>query len=115
MSRPTATAINAALAEHGVPDTDGRVRFRATDRPCEGAAFHSPTVLLTELVHFGSVEAVLCGTCRDNLRTFLYLARQQRRLDWPLLREFGNQLRAVGRAVLAQNRTAPGPDRTERD
>lgn len=100
-----AFAIDTALAVHGIPGKDGVLRFRANERPCEGAKFHSPRPLVTELVKYGNVEAVLCHTCQANLETFLHLSKSEGGLSWAQLREFGNQLRALGKRVLAEGKT----------
>jgi hypothetical protein len=97
-----AYAIDSALAVHGIPSQDGDIRFRAGERPCEGAKFHSPRPLITELVRHGTVEAVLCHTCKANLEVLVYLSEQEGELSWTQLREFGNQLRALGRRVIEE-------------
>lgn len=73
--------------------------------PCEGAKFHSPTPMFcqeTRLVprdwdpEFKSPTAWLCGTCRDNLailHQMLWVTSGT--LDWPVRREFGNQIRSL--------------------
>lgn len=96
--------INAALAQAGVPDETFAI---AIGHPCMGAKFHSPRPLVTR--RFFDVDYVfvnevwLCPTCYENLKVLLHLAGKVEALEWTILREFGNQLRALGMTI-AQNR-----------
>lgn len=89
---------------------------------CEGAKFHSPTPMFcreTRLVpaewdpDFAGPTAWLCGTCRDNLavlQQMLYATSGT--LDWPVRREFGNQVRLLaerGWKAWAQDRAEARP------
>lgn len=76
-----------------------------SDAACEGAQFHSPRPLVTRLVRLvpedwgvpGSPEVYLCGTCAANLRVLTeMLHATDGELAWPIRREFGNDLRALG-------------------
>ena len=75
---------------------------------CEGARFHSPTPLFTHLVRLvppewdAAISAMhsplvhLCGVCRDNLAILQQiLAVHDGKVDWPVRREFGNEIRAL--------------------
>ena len=80
------------------------------DRSCEGARFHSPTPLFVRDVPLVKPEwwpedqrrtwswptAYLCGICRDNLDILLQMLKAtEGNLDWPIRREFGNELRSL--------------------
>lgn len=96
--------IDAALEEFGVPSGGFE---RAAEHPCEGAKFHSPRPLVTRRRVYpttdGDSEIYLCATCEANLQVLLHLLESSERpLDWTLLREFGNQLRALGQRIVAQ-------------
>jgi hypothetical protein len=77
-------------------DLPGRLTDEAA---CEGAKHHSPTPLMVKEVSLspsgGGTTAWLCGTCADNLAVLQHLRSQQGDLSWPLLREFGNRIRAL--------------------
>jgi hypothetical protein len=98
-------AIDAALEAHGVPNQD---YVRAAEHPCEGAKFHSPRPLVTRLNRWlaarqDEIAVFLCPTCEANLAVLLHLLRASDSppLDWTVLREFGNQLRALGQRIEA--------------
>jgi hypothetical protein len=99
-------AIDAALETHGVPDGDFE---RAAEHPCEGAKFHSPRPLVTRLNRWlkgraDEISVYLCPTCEANLTVLLHLMRSGiTPLDWTVLREFGNQLRALGQRIEAMS------------
>jgi len=88
-------AIEGALDQFGTPDTDEGF-VRASEHPCQGAQFHSPRPLLTR-----PREGVyLCPTCDANLRVLLHLLDStENGLEWIVQREFGNQLRALGKQI----------------
>lgn len=90
--------IEAALDEHGTPRTEERF-VRASEHPCQGAQFHSPRPLLTrETLEREGVY--LCPTCEANLGVLLYLLdATDNSLEWVVQREFGNQLRALGKQM----------------
>lgn len=94
--------IEQALDKAGMP----REWCRASEHPCEGAKFHSPRPISTVKYTFGPyLICYLCPTCYANLTVLLHLAEMQpitgEVLDWTLLREFGNQLRSLGKQILA--------------
>jgi hypothetical protein len=60
-------------------------------RTCEGAAYHSPSVIGLHSVELEGRTAHLCGTCRDNLVLLGSLADP----DWEVRRSFGNKLRRL--------------------
>lgn len=77
-------------------DTSGLPGVLAYDRACEGAKFHSPNPLLLNEVPVAGEVVLLCGTCLANLRVLQHLMRQtDHRPPWPVLRDFGNQIRAL--------------------
>lgn len=88
--------IDQLLAEHGPPDS---WHSRAGAHPCEGAKFHSPSPLLTK--QHDELGVWLCPTCESNLACFVHLAGAQT-LDWPIAREFGNTIRAMGQKIIAK-------------
>lgn len=92
--------IDEALAGEKLPAEFAR----ASDHPCEGSRFHSPTPLVTSEVGLEGARTVwLCGTCENNLGVFVLLAESAKApLPWPLLRGFGNQIRILGRALSKQ-------------
>jgi hypothetical protein len=103
MTQPTRSfTIGAALAINGVPPQLGS---RAAEHPCEGVKFHSPTPLTTRAyTHHGRTVAWLCPTCTANLECFLHLSHANPDgLPWEMLREFGNQIRAYGQRILADD------------
>lgn len=65
---------------------------------CEAALYHSPNPLVVFRVELGDgSRAWLCGTCRANLEVFRHMrATYDEQMPWPLRREFGNRLRALG-------------------
>lgn len=78
-----------------------------TDDRCEGAKFHSPNPLLVIEVPIVDPDwpgattvgptAWICRTCFDNLRVYRHLLGEcDGQLAWPIRREFGNQIRALG-------------------
>jgi hypothetical protein len=95
------------------------------EHPCEGAKHHSPRPLFTEstwlvrkswfadttLLH--APDAWLCGTCRDNLTLLLILLyASDGKVDWPVRREFGNEIRALaqtGWAWFTEHRPKESP------
>jgi len=75
-------------------------------RECAGSKFHSPRPLRVEPVEIaGHPEPIpLCGTCHDNLNTFVFLATASNgTLPWTVRREFGNKIRSLGEAVMRSN------------
>lgn len=91
-------ALQQALDTHGLPDTLSQL---SSIHPCQGAKFHSPRPLSTRHWRFGDdVEVYLCPTCESNLEVLLHLDEQTSGLSWPVLREFGNQTRAIWRRIL---------------
>lgn len=79
----------------------------STKADCEGAKFHSPNplVLYYEPIVPTSVwsdcpddaHVWLCGNCRANLAVYIsLLVEHQGVLEWPVRREFGNRIRALG-------------------
>jgi hypothetical protein len=91
---PFPRAIALALRDIDPSTLPGRP---ATDEPCEGAKFHSPTPLILHDVHLSNGRVVsLCGCCRDNADVLAALLAQfAQDLEWPVRREFGNKLRAL--------------------
>lgn len=68
----------------------------ALESRCQGAKFHSPNPLVLHRVTIGSEEVLLCGTCQTNLEVLRHLlVHNEGELDWPVRREFGNQIRAL--------------------
>jgi hypothetical protein len=84
----------AALAK---TDTSVLIGVLATEgRQCEGAKFHSPNPLLLSEVEVRGTVVLLCGTCLANLRVLQHLlVKNDGDLPWPVLRDFGNQIRAL--------------------
>lgn len=94
---PLPTTIREMLApEHAYhPDLAPGMPL---DGACMGAKHHSPRPLLLHEVDLPNGEhAMLCGTCKDNLATLVYLLRLHRdgMMPWTARREFGNQIRAL--------------------
>lgn len=99
------------------------------DSRCEGAAFHSPRPLFTKHVMLVKPEwfgpepqfaywtmaprASLCGVCRDNLDILLQMLHAtDGQLDWPIRREYGNDLRRLalrGWKWFAEHPARPAP------
>lgn len=102
MTRVRSEHIDALLAEQGTPDGWSK---RASVHPCVGARFHSPSPLVTRR-HEELSDVWLCPTCTENLACFVHLARAGVSLDWPVLREFGNLIRALGQRILSQEASA---------
>lgn len=79
---------------------------QSRDQVCEGAMYHTPRplvlmhVLLIPTDWLGDLNGEkvwLCGTCRENLEVYQALLwRYDGELPWPLKREFGNMIRALG-------------------
>lgn len=89
--------IEQALDAHGLPDP---LTQRSSARPCQGAKFHSPRPLTTRHWRFGDdLDVYLCPTCEANLDILMHLNEQVQSLSWPVLREFGNQIRALGKQI----------------
>lgn len=91
-------AIRGAIEASSISaNLGGRGRF-AYEHECEGAKFHSPTPLVVEEVILGDGTKVwLCPTCTANLDVFEALCEaNDGELPWPVRREFGNTLRALG-------------------
>lgn len=84
--------ISEALTECGIP---------MSGVACEGAKYHSPTPLVVEPVLLSATMTVmLCGTCRDNVGTFLALMTASNgSLPWEVRREFGNLIRSLGQSA----------------
>ena len=93
MSIQRSLTIDALLDEHGAPCGD-----RSSQRPCQGARFHSPTPLTTNEIELPTGRVVsLCPTCKANLAAYIHLAHHApAQFTWPVLREFGNIVRALG-------------------
>ena len=90
---PVPPLIREALHQSG----EGTLPGIAADAACQGAKHHSPRpLLLREVALPDGRNALLCGTCADNLETLVHLLRTAHGpLPWPLKREFGNQIRAL--------------------
>lgn len=104
MALPKAIAaeVEARLSEpdrHLGLDPSGALVLLGGD--CVGAKFHSPRPLMTYEVHTENCGTVrLCGTCRDNLRLLEKLRDEgDDELPWPVLREFGNLIRELGKSA----------------
>lgn len=92
MSLPRSTLIDGLLTEVGTP-----FGSRASEHPCEGSKFHSPTPLTTQAVTMGDREVYLCPTCAANMAVYVHLSQvAPEQLTWPIKREFGNSIRALG-------------------
>lgn len=72
---------------------------------CQGAKYHSPSPLVVHRVSLVDKPVqsrsehwvFLCGTCRDNLHVFQSILRMKDGdVPWPVRREFGNLVRALG-------------------
>jgi hypothetical protein len=83
-----------------------RIPMQGTPGDCEGARFHSPKPLFVQAtalvspewgaVPEGAPEALLCGTCRDNLLLLQRLIGEYGAgLSWEVRREFGNDIRRL--------------------
>jgi hypothetical protein len=73
--------------------------------PCQGAKFHSPRPLKVHPCKLGNNHLVyLCGTCLDNLNTYLFLNEAEGTLEWEVLRCFGNSLRSTGMIALGSKK-----------
>lgn len=96
--------IGELLAQTDVSTLPGTLN---TEDLCEGARFHSPNPLLVVevtivdpswpgVVTLGD-RVWLCRNCADNLRVYQRLLGQfSGNLEWPVRREFGNMIRAIG-------------------
>lgn len=92
MTTARSTLIDGLLADHGTP-----FGSRASEHPCEGTKFHSPTPLTTQAVMMGDREVYLCPTCTANIAVYVHLSQiAPDKITWPVKREFGNQIRALG-------------------
>ena len=93
MSVTRSITIDRLLVEYAPPYGD-----RSAQHPCQGARFHSPTPLTTSMLALPTGRQVsLCPTCSANLGMFIHLAHvAPEKLTWPVLREFGNTIRAMG-------------------
>ncbi len=102
-----ATLIERILEQYGTPFGD-----RAAEKPCEGSRFHSPQPLTTQTVGIGDRMVALCPTCSAKLQVFIYLAETMSPDDftWPVQREFGNRIRALGQEQLSSYRQAPASE-----
>ena len=96
---PVPEMVQATLEKERI-DLDGVL---ADGIECEGARYHSPNPLILHRIEVEDGDVVLlCGTCRDNLDVFDRLMRSQEgELAWPVRREFGNLIRAIGLRVWA--------------
>jgi len=74
-------------------------KITAFDSGCQGSRHHSPTpLLLHEVTLPGGRTVMLCGICEDNLAVLVHLMdSSETALPWPLLREFGNEIRALAK------------------
>lgn len=97
--------VGELLAQGDVSTLPGKLNIE--EEGCEGAKFHSPNPLLVSEVPLVSplwpgVTTLdplvwLCGNCADNLRVYqLLLGQHAGQLEWPIRREFGNLIRALG-------------------
>lgn len=96
--------VGELLAQGDVSILPGKLNVE--EEGCEGAKFHSPNPLLVTEVPLmsplwpgssGELKVWLCGTCADNLRVYQHLLGQHEgQLEWPIRREFGNLIRALG-------------------
>lgn len=98
---PFPAHLSEAIAEGTVPSRGGW--YAREGETCEGAKFHSPQPLVLRNVSLnpfdptdGDIDALLCGTCADNLGVLQELfVKMDGDVPWPLRREFGNQIRAL--------------------
>lgn len=98
---PFPRRVRSELAQTDTSDLSGDLSY---DRVCEGAKFHSPNPLVLHTVSVGTKELLLCGTCRANLEVLRHLlAHNGGELDWPVRREFGNQIRAIAETEWKKN------------
>ncbi len=97
--------VGELLAQGDVSTLPGKLNIE--EDGCEGAKFHSPNPLLVTEVSLVSplwprVATLgplvwLCATCADNLRVYQHLLGQSEgKMEWPIRREFGNLVRALG-------------------
>lgn len=88
-------------------DTSNLPGILNVDDGCEGAKFHSPNPLIVVDVPIvdpswpGATtlgdSVRLCNNCVDNLRVYQHLlGLTEGQLEWPVRREFGNLIRAIG-------------------
>lgn len=96
--------VGEMLAQGDLSTIPGTLNFEDN---CAGAKFHSPNPLIVQYVPLldpvwsgaGSLGPLvwLCSTCLDNLRVYQHLlAEHEGQLEWPIRREFGNLIRALG-------------------
>lgn len=103
--------VNEAIERYGIPDET--LMSPAVVNPCQGAKFHSPRPLVTQVyVEDPDLDLEcaiwLCPTCYENLRVLLHLAGSSSDpLEWTILREFGNQLRALGLKIITLRKDHP--------
>lgn len=77
--------------------TKGLEGVPAIEQVCAGAKYHTPAPLLLRRYKIGRETIWLCGTCQDRLAVLLHLYRlHDGKVPWPLRREFGNLIRAIG-------------------
>lgn len=98
-ARPRVERLDALLAEYGTP-VDGQER--AALHPCQGTKFHSPVPLTTRQFADPACTAWLCPTCTSKLEIFIHIYdTDPAALSWDVMREFGNQIRIFGQAIVA--------------
>jgi hypothetical protein len=102
MSTERGKLVDELLAEVGPPTS---WHSRASEHPCEGTKFHSPTPMTTAQFDDPACRAWLCPTCTSKLEIFLHIHEQDPELlTWDVMREFGNQIRIMGQRIVASKR-----------
>ena len=101
MQKPTPPAVESLLRQFD----SHREASNPNVHPCEGAEFHSPRPLKVHGYRItGGHNFWLCGTCKDNIDTYIYLWEQNNGLDWAIQRCFGNHVRRISDMIINSRR-----------
>jgi hypothetical protein len=96
--KPTPRAVEELLSRL----EPHRASSNPNEHPCEGAEFHSPRPLRVHGYRLPSGRSFwLCGTCRDNIDTYVTLWEKTGGFDWAIQRCFGNSARNVASIIIA--------------
>lgn len=100
-NKPTPSAIESLLEAYDFH----REATNPNVHPCEGAEFHSPRPLKVHGYRLPNGKSFwLCGTCKDNIDTYVYLWEQNDGLVWSVQRCFGNHARRIGDMLVNSRR-----------
>jgi hypothetical protein len=98
--KPTPKAIEDLLAKEPHREANS-----PNEHPCEGAEFHSPRPLRVHGYRLPNGKSFwLCGTCKDNIDTYVTLWEQTGGFSWSIQRCFGNNVRLVANMVIQSRR-----------